>query len=154
MKFDYTYRTHENELKNGSISASSREDVFRKLKAQGINPSRVTLAPGTLNYLASFGKRGWGIIILAAACVALCVVIVSEPKPQVQPTEAAEDVLIRDLRARGLGQAEVASYLKERNEFHESYRKQLADRVKQGKMTRGAANELLKAVGIRPLEVF
>ena len=152
MKFDYTYRTHENELKFGSLAASSREDAFRKLKGRGINPSRVVRAPGVVNYLASFGKRGWGLILLAALCAALAVIVARRPRPRVQPTEAQEDVLCRDLKARGLSQDEIDGYLKERNEFHESYRQQLINRVKQGKMTRESAKELLKAVGIKPLE--
>ena len=152
MKFDYTYRTRENELKTGSDFASSRDGLYRKLKAKGINPSRVQLSPGFLNYLSSFGKRGWGLIVLAVLCVVLLIGLTRKEPPRVQPTEAVEDDLCRDLKARGLGQEEIDTYLKERNEFHESYRGQLAERVAQGKMTREAANELLKAVGIRPLE--
>lgn len=149
MRFDYTYRTHGNELKTGSLSASSREDVYRRLKAEGINPSKVVRAPGALNYLASFGKRGWGLIVLAIVCIALAAVLVRSPKTGGRISDAGATT--RELKARGLDQSEVDAYMKERAAFHEAYRKQIAERVKKGALTLEAANEMLKAVGIAPL---
>ena len=90
MRFDYQYRTRENELKSGSVSAASREAAYKALKSQGINPSRVTLAPGALNYLASFGKRSWLIVILA---VALAVTLAfSSRRPTPAPASPNGDI--------------------------------------------------------------
>lgn len=63
MKFLYEYRTKENERRSGEISASSREGAFSKLKEQGIRPSKVVVAPGMLNKIASLGK---GVIFLSS----------------------------------------------------------------------------------------
>lgn len=149
MRFDYTYRTRENELRAGSISASSREDAFRKLKGEGVNPSKVVRAPGVMNCLAALGKRGWGLIVLAAVCIALAAVLVRGSKTGGRIADAGTTT--RELRARGFDQSEIDAYMKERAAFHEAYRKQIAERVRKGELTLEAANEMLKAVGIAPL---
>lgn len=64
MKFIFAYNTNANERREGEISASSREEVFRKLKADGIRPFRVDLAPGLLNRLQSIGWRWFAIVVL------------------------------------------------------------------------------------------
>ena len=75
MKFLYEYKTKDNERREGAMAASSRDDVFRLLKAKGIRPSKVTLAPGVLNRLLSFGKRGIAIVVLAIVSIALAVAL-------------------------------------------------------------------------------
>lgn len=77
MKFLYEYRTKANELKSGSVSASSRDDAFAVLKARGIRPSRVTEAPGFFNKLFGKGKRWLAIVVLGALCLVLCVTALS-----------------------------------------------------------------------------
>ena len=74
MKFAYGYKTSANEPREGTISASSRDEAYRKLKESGIRPFRVVLAPGFLNKIASFGKRGFAIALLSVALVMLLVV--------------------------------------------------------------------------------
>ena len=75
MKFLYEYKTKDNERREGVMAASSRDDVFRLLKAKGIRPSKVTLAPGFFNRLLSFGKRGFAIVVLALATVGLAIAL-------------------------------------------------------------------------------
>lgn len=73
MTFAYAYRDRNNERHDGTIVASSKDDAFRKLKAQGIKPFYIALAPGLLNRIQSFGKRGIAIgilLILVAASLA------------------------------------------------------------------------------------
>lgn len=69
MKYLYQYKTKENERRSGEIDASSREDVYRLLKPQGIRPFNVELAPGFFNKMRSVGKRWMAIIILAMIAV-------------------------------------------------------------------------------------
>ena len=76
MKFSYQYKTSENEKREGVVSASSREDVYRQLKAKGIHPFNVVLAPGLFNKVQSFGKRGLAIGVLCVLCLVLCAVLV------------------------------------------------------------------------------
>ena len=66
MKFRYRYRTSDNALHSGTISASSREDAFATLKGQGIRPVTVNDAPGIWNKLWGRGKRWMAIVILSA----------------------------------------------------------------------------------------
>lgn len=75
MIFSYGYKTKENEVREGTIAASSRDGAYRKLKELGIKPFRVELAHGTFNWLASLGKRTYAILALCALCSALCVVL-------------------------------------------------------------------------------
>ena len=76
MKFIYGYKTSANEEREGEISASSRDAVYRQLKAQGIRPFKVVLAPGFGNWLASLGKRVYAIVVLCALCLVLCAVVI------------------------------------------------------------------------------
>ena len=67
MRFTYGYKTSDGERHQGVICAASRDAVFSTLKAKGIKPFGVELAPGLFNRLASFGKRGLVIVILSVA---------------------------------------------------------------------------------------
>ena len=69
MKFEFAYRDRNNERHDGTIVASSKDDAFRKLKARGIRPLSVALAPGLFNRIQSFGKRGLAIAVLALVAV-------------------------------------------------------------------------------------
>lgn len=71
MKFDYYYRTSENELRSGTIFAPSRDAAFAALKERGIRPSKVVEAPGFLNKLFGKGKRWLVIAVLCASCIVL-----------------------------------------------------------------------------------
>ena len=51
--------------------ASSKDDAFKKLKAQGIKPFFVAPAPGLLNGILGLGKRGLAILVLGAGCLVL-----------------------------------------------------------------------------------
>ncbi len=65
MKFLYQYRTRDNTLHEGVMSAPSRDDVYAVLKEKGIRPFRVEEAPGFFNKLLGKGKRWMAIAILA-----------------------------------------------------------------------------------------
>ena len=69
MKFNYAYRTPDNEQHRGVIRASSRDAAYAALKAQGIKPSHVDEAPGFFNKLFGKGKRWIAIAILGFAAV-------------------------------------------------------------------------------------
>ena len=81
MKFLYEYKTSDNERREGQLSAASRDAAYAELKRRGIRPSKVVLAPGFLNRISSFGKRGLAIAVLAVLCVTLVVIIRSTPAP-------------------------------------------------------------------------
>lgn len=75
MTYQYAYRDKENVRHDGTVVASSKDDAFKKLKAQGVKPFFVAPAPGLLNGILGLGKRGLAIIVLCGVCIALCVVM-------------------------------------------------------------------------------
>ena len=71
MTFQYSYRDSSNVRHDGTVVASSKDDAFKKLKAQGIKPFFVAPAPGLLNGILGLGKRGLAILVLGAGCLVL-----------------------------------------------------------------------------------
>lgn len=71
MKFLYEYRTKDNAVHSGVVCASTRDDAYSALKAQGVKPSRLTEAPGFFNHLFGKGKRWIAIGVLCALCLVL-----------------------------------------------------------------------------------
>ena len=81
MKFLYEYRTPDNVLHKGVVTAPHRDAAYAELKKLGIKPSRLSEAPGFFNMLFGKGKRWMAIAVLAALCVTLAVIIRSTPTP-------------------------------------------------------------------------
>ena len=75
MKFRYGYRTKDNAKVEGVISASSREDVYAKLKREGRRPYMVEPLPGLLNRLSGIGK--WWIVVVALVVVVVVLFVVA-----------------------------------------------------------------------------
>lgn len=75
MKFSYEYKTRDNERRTGTIIAASKDEVYRKLKAEGVHPFNVTIAPGVFNKVLSIGKRGFAIVTLVLVSVVLAVAL-------------------------------------------------------------------------------
>lgn len=73
MRFLYGYKTTNNERRDGTICAASRESVYKELKKLGIRPYYVELAPGIWNRFLSIGKRGFAIVALLLVVLALVV---------------------------------------------------------------------------------
>ena len=71
MTYQYAYRDSSNVRHDGTVVASSKDDAFKKLKAQGIKPFFVAPAPGLLNNILGLGKRGLAILVLGAGCLVL-----------------------------------------------------------------------------------
>ncbi len=78
MKFVYGYKTRDNERRTGVVRAPSRDAAYAALRRDGIRPFSVELAPGLLNRLAAFGKRGLAIVALAATVAALALALTRE----------------------------------------------------------------------------
>ena len=70
MKFLYSYKSKDGVRHEDEICASSREAVYSTLRAKGIKPIRVDLAPGLLNRIQSLGKRWLAIGVLVVLAVA------------------------------------------------------------------------------------
>lgn len=73
MKFVYDYRTSDNSLHHGAVTATSREAAFTELKKRGIRPASLNEAPGFFNKLFGKGKRWIAIAMLSlAVTVVVC----------------------------------------------------------------------------------
>ena len=57
VRFVYQYRTHDNAVRSGEVSAADRDAAYRALKEKGIRPSRLEEAPGLANKIFGKGKR-------------------------------------------------------------------------------------------------
>ena len=73
MKFCYAYKSGDNVRHTDVIAASTKEAAYSLLKARGIKPIRVDIAPGIGNKILSMGKRGIAICILVVLCVGLAI---------------------------------------------------------------------------------
>ena len=80
MKYHYTYRTPENEMREGIVKAKNRNDVYAQLKKQGIKPSQVFGRD-------PIGWKRWAAIGVLCAIVAVLsyMLILEEAEPQEQP---------------------------------------------------------------------
>lgn len=103
MRFDYQYRTSENELRCGSLRAPNRDAAFAALKAQGIRPSRVEESPGFFNKLFGKGKRWMAIAVLALFAAIGWWAAVSEREPDWEERSQiyGDPVLIKELSSDG-----------------------------------------------------
>lgn len=71
MRFRYQYRTSENEVRGGEISAADRDSAYAALRSRGIKASRLEESPGFFNKLFGKGKRWLAIAVLAIIAVSL-----------------------------------------------------------------------------------
>ena len=106
MKFVYEYKTSDNERREGQLSAASRDAAYAELKRRGIRPSKVVLAPGLLNRISSFGKRGLAIVVLAVLCLVLAIAVGRGVLTAPQAS-ALDTVLDSPIRRQPIGDAAV-----------------------------------------------
>lgn len=104
MKFLYSYKTSANEPRDGEVCARSRDEAFAKLKAQGIRPFSVRLAPGLLNRLLSLGWTAFAIPVLVAVAAALSFAYLRE-RSEVPVVE--DSVFLSTTRRQIVGDAAV-----------------------------------------------
>ena len=154
MKFNYEYRTSDNKLHGGVVSAASREDAFSMLKARGINPARVTEAPGFFNKLFGKGKRWIAICVLAAALVAALVALVirRSSTETLQNYDELDPSVIKRFEELGHDADSIRELMEARRRLNDEYRARIAAQVEDGTLTKKDANDLLNAIGLRPLE--
>ena len=79
MKYNYQYRTKDNSLHKGVVSATDKDAAYALLKSKGIRPSRLEEASGFFNKLFGKGKRWIAITVLSVVVVALSFVIKTRP---------------------------------------------------------------------------
>lgn len=106
MRYIYAYNTKDNERREATIVASSVDDAFKALRAQGVKPIRVTLAPGLLNKVQSLGKRWLAIVVLSA--IALGALLVANSYKRVAESNVeAQDLLSATMRRQLFGDMAV-----------------------------------------------
>lgn len=107
MKFQYAYRDSKNERHEGVIVASSKDDAFKKLRAQGVKPFFIVLAPGAWNRIQSFGKRGIAIAVLSVVAIGAIVYAVNAPRKVEIAESRLDSALDSQLRRQPIGDAAV-----------------------------------------------
>lgn len=78
MRFRYSYNTKDNVRHDAEIDASCREDVFTTLKAQGIKPYAVSLAPGLLNRIRAYKSQVLAALALVIMSATVGVMVLRE----------------------------------------------------------------------------
>ena len=106
MKFLYEYQDKANKRHKGTLNAATRADAYVALKTQGIKPIRCDEAPGFFNLLFGKGKRWLAIVILAAACVVLAVVVGRGVLTAPQPS-SVEESFDSPIRRQIIGDAAI-----------------------------------------------
>lgn len=155
MKFNYEYRTSDNKLHGGVVCAASREDAFTALKARGINPARVVEAPGFFNKLFGKGKRWIAIGVLAfALALALAALVLRRggAEPPVQGYDELDPSVIKRFEELGHDSDSIRELVEARKRLNDEFRARIAAQVKDGTMTKKDADDLLNAIGLKPLE--
>ncbi len=155
LKFIYEYRTSDNKLHSAVINAASRELVFSTLKAQGINPSKVIEAPGLLNKLFGKGKRWIAIGVLALAFILSLFALLKKnvnTNQQLQKADELDPAIIQRFEDMGHDAEAIRELMQARKRLNEEYRSRVSSQVQNGTMTKKEANDLLTAIGLRPLE--
>ena len=104
MKFQYAYRDKQNERHDGLVVASSKDDAFKKLRAQGVKPFFVAPAPGFFNRLQGIGKRGVAIGLLGVLCAGLGAALVLTPRtPPSNPQSEFDASISAQMRRQPIG---------------------------------------------------
>ena len=75
MKYIYQYKSADNIQHSGKVHASSRERAFDKIKARGLKPYRLELAPGIGNKILIHLMK-WGAVE-SAIVAAIAIMLVS-----------------------------------------------------------------------------
>ena len=153
MKFNYEYRTSDNKLHNGVVRAANRDDAFAVLKSRGIRPIRVIDSPGFFNKLLGKGKRWTAIVLLALSLLAAILILVFRPVREVPlPEYDVDATIVEQLAAMGHKTEDINEFLEARRRLNEEYRSRVEAQVKEGRMTKSDANDLLVAIGLAPLD--
>ena len=154
MKFNYEYRTSDNRLHEGVIRSANREEAFAVLKARGIRPGRVVEAPGFFNKLFGKGKRWLAIVFLAVALIVAVVFLLKRPRSPL-PQQMDYDVdpaILEQFAAMGHKAEDIKDFLEARRKLNNEYRSRIEAQVKNGTMSKSDANDLLVAIGLKPLD--
>ncbi len=103
VKFTYSYKTRQNERREGLvISASNRDAAFSELNKQGIRPYKLEPVPGVWNKILSLGGRGLSIIALAIALIVTLIISLSQHRDivKLEKEEGVRDIVSSALTSR------------------------------------------------------
>lgn len=100
MRFCYQYRTSDNVLRNGEITAGDREAAFAELRARGIRPSRMQEAPGLSNKVAGICKK-WGVVALLAFVVTMSFVLLFSMHNEAEDAKKKAGLILQTLEENG-----------------------------------------------------
>lgn len=79
----------------GEITAVDREAAFQSLRAQGIRPGRLEIAPGFFNQLFGRGKR-WMAIGLLAVVVVVALIVIGRDRMTIREMEGSSPYVDTD----------------------------------------------------------
>ena len=134
------------------MSAPSKDDVYAELRRKGIRAIRVDerIAPVVRKGLRGLRKRDIVLFALVAIVIATVAWVVSGkatrertalPDPSVDAILADADVQERMRKA-----------IEERKALEATCRKRFVERVKEGTLTKEAANQMFRAMGMEEIK--
>lgn len=100
MRFCYQYRTSDNVLHDGEITAGDREAAFAELRERGIRPSRMQEAPGLSNKLVGMCRK-WGVIVFSVFAVAMSLALLFFMHNEVELAKEKTDLILQALEENG-----------------------------------------------------
>ena len=104
MKFLYSYKTSDNEPRDGEIFARSRDDAYSQLKLLGIRPFKVHLAPGVWNRILSLG---WPAIVVPALAIVTLVASLGYFRARSETPTVEDTVFLSSTRRQIVGDMAV-----------------------------------------------
>lgn len=151
-QWTYSWNSSDGLRHEGEVRARSKDDAYAELRKRGIRPIRVTerIVPVVRRGFKGLRKRDVSVIILLAIAIAALVwLFLPKPMQNVQPiAPPSVDELAENPDAR----EQMRRVIEERKAIEEKCRTDFSERVKKGTMTKEAANEMFRAMGMKELE--
>lgn len=161
-QWTYSWASSDGLRHEGEIFAPSKDDAYAQLRKQGIRPIRVTerIVPVVRRGFKGLRKRDIVCIVVVALTIAAIAWIVATQRtrhsalstPQFSSHSALEDVSPEMLAVSPEAREQLKRAIEERKAIEQKCREDFIERVKKGTMTKEAANEMFRAMGMEELK--
>lgn len=157
-QWTYSWASSDGLRHEGEVLAPSKDDAYAQLRKQGIRPIRVTerIVPVVRKGFKGLRKRDIVCIVVVALTIATIAWIVASQRIRnaalVTPHTTLEDVSPETLAVSPEAREQLKRAIEERKAIEQKCREEFIERVKKGTMTKEAANEMFRAMGMEELK--